>query len=307
MDIFSFYRLMNNISITTTWVPLTTSSAFRGIFVGNNYTISGVDNLGAVNNVYIGLFGNNVGTIKNLTVSGTLTPNYENTIYIGLIAGFNNGTINNCHSSGSVNVNGKDTKKTSIFEIGKDIGYVFQNPDHQIFADTVYDEVAFSPKIRGCSKEEIDKRVKEALKSVDMEGYEQEDPFSLTKGERQRIAVASILSARPKVIILDEPTTGLDYKEQRRMMELVKKLNESGHTIIMITHTMWVVAEYAHRVAVIKDGLMTMYGKTREVFKREEELLESYLKTPHIVNMSNMLGNTVLSVKEMIACTKGAE
>lgn len=210
-------------------------------------------------------------------------------------------------TSGSVVVNGKDTKNTSIFEIGKEIGYVFQNPDHQIFADTVYDEVAFSPKIRGCSKEEIDERVKEALKSVDMEGYEKEDPFSLTKGERQRIAVASILSARPKVIILDEPTTGLDYKEQRRMMELVKKLNESGHTIIMITHTMWVVAEYAHRVAVIKDGLMTMYGKTREVFKREEELLESYLKTPHIVNMSNMLGNTVLSVKEMIACTKGAE
>lgn len=209
-------------------------------------------------------------------------------------------------TSGSVNVNGKDTKTTSIFEIGKDIGYVFQNPDHQIFADTVYDEVAFSPKIRGCSKEEIDKRVKEALKSVDMEGYEGEDPFSLTKGERQRIAVASILSARPKVIILDEPTTGLDYKEQRRMMELVKKLNESGHTIIMITHTMWVVAEYAHKVAVFNDGLMSMYGRTREVFKRERELLDSYLKTPHIVNMSNMLGNTILSVKEMTECTKGA-
>ncbi|MDF2673342.1 MAG: transporter related [Clostridiales bacterium] len=208
-------------------------------------------------------------------------------------------------TTGSVIVNGKDTKSTSIFEIGKEVGYVFQNPDHQIFADTVYDEVAFSPKIRGCSKEDIDSRVKEALKAVDMEGYEQEDPFSLTKGERQRIAVASILSARPKVIILDEPTTGLDYKEQRQMMELVKKLNESGHTIIMITHTMWVVSEYAHRVAVIKDGLMTMYGRTRNVFEKEEELLDSYLKTPHIVNLSNMLGNTVLSINEMIECTKG--
>lgn len=208
-------------------------------------------------------------------------------------------------TSGSVVVNGKDTKNTSIFEIGKDIGYVFQNPDHQIFADTVYDEVAFSPKIRGCAKEEIEQRVKEALKAVAMEGYEKEDPFSLTKGERQRIAVASILSARPRVIILDEPTTGLDYKEQRQMMELVKKLNESGHTIIMITHTMWVVSEYAHRVAVIKDGMMTMYGRTREIFKREEELLNSYLRTPHIVNLSNMLGKTVLSVQEMTECTKG--
>ena len=207
-------------------------------------------------------------------------------------------------TGGSVLVNGKNTKSTTIFEIGKDVGYVFQNPDHQIFADTVYEEVAFSPKIRGCSKEEIDKRVKEALKSVDMEGYENEDPFSLTKGERQRIAVASVLSARPKVIILDEPTTGLDFKEQRQMMELVKKLNEDGHTIIMITHTMWVVSEYAHKVAVVKDGEITMYGNTREVFKNEQKLLDSYLKTPHIVNLSNKLGKTILSIDEMIRCTK---
>lgn len=208
---------------------------------------------------------------------------------------------------GSVTVKGKDTKSTSIFEIGKEIGYVFQNPDHQIFAETVYEEVAFSPKIRGCSKDEIDIRVKEALRSVDMDGYEKEDPFSLSKGERQRIAVASILSARPKIIILDEPTTGLDYKEQRKMMELVKKLNDDGHTIIMITHTMWVVAEYAHRVAVIKDGLMTMCGTTREIFKRERELSDSFLKTPHIVNLSNKLGKTVLSIEEMVKCTKGVK
>lgn len=210
-------------------------------------------------------------------------------------------------TNGSVIVNGKDTKNTTIFEIGKEIGYAFQNPDHQIFADTVYEEVAFSPKIRGCSKEEMDERVKEALRAVDMEGYEEEDPFSLTKGGRQRIAVASILSARPKVIILDEPTTGLDYKEQRQMMELIKKLNESGHTIIMITHTMWVVSEYAHRVAVVNDGEIKMYGNTREVFKNEEDLLESYLKTPHIVSLSNKLGKTMLSVDEMIRCTKGAK
>ncbi|WP_066505845.1 ABC transporter ATP-binding protein [Abyssisolibacter fermentans] len=208
-------------------------------------------------------------------------------------------------TDGDVVVCGKNTKESSIFEIGKEVGYVFQNPDHQIFADTVYDEVAFSPKIRGCSKEEIDIRVKEALRAVEMEGYEKEDPFTLTKGERQRIAVASILSARPKVIILDEPTTGLDYKEQRAMMELIKKLNEEGHTIIMITHTMWVVSEYAHRVAVVKDGKIEMYGKTRDVFSKEKELLDLYLKTPHIVSLSNKIGKTLLSIDEMIKCTKG--
>jgi cobalt transport protein ATP-binding subunit len=207
-------------------------------------------------------------------------------------------------TGGQVKVYGKDTREHSIYEIGKDISYVFQNPDHQIFSDTVFEEVAFSPKMRGFTKEEIEKRVKEALKAVDMEGYEEQDPFSLTKGERQRIAVASVLSAQPRIIILDEPTTGLDFKEQRQMMELVKRLNENGHTIIMITHTMWVVAEYAHKVAVIKDGEFTMYGRTREVFQQEDKLAESYLKTPHIVNLGNLLGRTVLSIDELLFCTQ---
>jgi energy-coupling factor transport system ATP-binding protein len=208
-------------------------------------------------------------------------------------------------SKGEVAVYGKNTKEHSIFEIGKEIGYVFQNPDHQIFSDTVYDEVAFSPKIRGCGEEEVRRRVGEALESVELTGYEEADPFSLSKGERQRVAVASVLSARPKSIILDEPTTGLDFKEQRRMMELIRKLNEAGHTIIMITHTMWVVAEYAHRVAVIKDGRLLMDGPTREVFAREGELTASYLKTPHIVSLSNLLGKTLLSINEMKLCTGG--
>ena len=137
-----------------------------------------------------------------------------------------------------------------------------------------------------------------------MEGFEKEDPFSLSKGERQRIAVASILAARPKVIILDEPTTGLDYKEQKRMMELVKKLNESGHTIVMITHTMWIVSEYAHKVAVMKDGKIEMYGKVRDVFREDEKFFQLFLKTPPIVSMSNRLGKTFLSVEEMVSCTR---
>jgi len=212
-----------------------------------------------------------------------------------------NGLLN--PSEGDIVICNKNTKENSIFEIGKDIGYVFQNPDHQIFADTVEEEVGFSPKIRGCSKEEVAIRIKEALKAVDMEGFEEKDPFSLTKGERQRIAVASVLSARPKIIILDEPTTGLDYTEQKKMMELIKKLNESGHTIIMITHTMWVVSEYAHSVAVIKDGKMESLGSTREIFSKEKELANAFLKVPHICSMGNLLGKTVLSIDEMNSIT----
>jgi energy-coupling factor transport system ATP-binding protein len=206
-------------------------------------------------------------------------------------------------SRGEVVICGKNTREHAIFEIGKQIGYVFQNPDHQIFSDTVYDEVAFSPKMRGCAAEEIDARVSEALAAVELSGYEDADPFSLSKGERQRVAVASILSSRPKIIVLDEPTTGLDYKAQRRMMDLIKKLNTAGHTIIMITHTMWVVAEYAHRMVVIENGQLIMDGTTRQVFAREQALQAAHLKAPDIVSLSNRLGSTLLSVEEMKHCT----
>ncbi|HBS60527.1 MAG TPA: cobalt ABC transporter ATP-binding protein, partial [Firmicutes bacterium] len=101
----------------------------------------------------------------------------------------------------------------------------------------------------------------------------------------------------------DEPTTGLDYQEQRRMMELVKRLNEKGHTIIMITHTMWVVAEYAHRIALMRNGLLTMCGATRAVLRAEGELASACLKVPQIVKLSNLLGHTALSVEELLYCT----
>ena len=107
-------------------------------------------------------------------------------------------------------------------------------------------------------EDEIKERVEEALAAVGLEGRGDEDPFGLTKGERQRVAVASVLAVRPEVLILDEPTTGLDYAEQRSMMDLVKGLNEAGSTIIAVTHTMWVVAEYAHRAAVMKEGRIAL-------------------------------------------------
>ena len=207
-------------------------------------------------------------------------------------------------TEGRVTVCGKDTRTHSVFEIGQDIGYVFQNPDHQIFSPTVHDEVAFSPRIRGVSPEEVELRVQEALEAVDIPDYGPRDPFSLSKGERQRVAVASVLSARPKIIVLDEPTTGLDYSGQRKMMELIKKLNEAGHTVVIITHTMWVAAEYAHRVVTIKDGRIGHDGPSREVFSREKELAAWGLKTPSIVSLGNLLGAPVLSAEELAYCTK---
>jgi cobalt transport protein ATP-binding subunit len=207
-------------------------------------------------------------------------------------------------TEGSVRVDGEETVKQGIRLLGQRVGYVFQNPDHQIFSDTVADEVAFGPKIREMEEDEIEERVKEALAAVGMEGRGDEDPFGLTKGERQRVAVASVLAVRPEVLILDEPTTGLDYAEQQSMMDLVKRLNEGGSTIIAVTHTMWVVAEYAHRAVVVRDGKMFLSGTVREVFAEEEKVRDASLRPPHIVSLGNSMGFPVLSVEEMLKVTE---
>ena len=209
-------------------------------------------------------------------------------------------------TEGTALVDGEETTKQGLRRLGQTVGYVFQNPDHQIFSDTVFDEVAFGPKIRDMDEGEVKERVEEALAAVSLDGRGDEDPFGLTKGERQRVAVASVLAVRPEVLILDEPTTGLDYAEQRSMMDLVRRLNEAGSTIIVVTHTMWVVAEYAHRAAVIRDGRVAMQGTVREVFAEEDELRDAALRPPHIVSFGNALGYPVLSVEEMLKVTEEA-
>jgi energy-coupling factor transport system ATP-binding protein len=209
-------------------------------------------------------------------------------------------------TEGTALVDGEETTKQGLRRLGQTVGYVFQNPDHQIFSDTVFDEVAFGPKIRDMDEGEIEERVEEALAAVSLDGRGDEDPFGLTKGERQRVAVASVLAVRPEVLILDEPTTGLDYAEQRSMMDLVRSLNESGSTIIAVTHTMWVVAEYAHRAVVIREGRVAMQGTVREVFAEEDELRDAALRPPHIVAFGNALGYPVLSVEEMLKVTEEA-
>jgi len=203
-------------------------------------------------------------------------------------------------TSGKVEIFGKNTREITRSDLGRIVGYVFQNPDHQIFADTVWEEVSFGPKNYGLSKEEIEENVKQALSSVHLKGYEKMDPFTLTKGERQRVAVASVLAVKPQIIILDEPTTGLDYRQQKSMMEMICDLNKKGHTIVIITHSMKTVAKYANRTIVLDDGRLLMDDLTREVFSKEEDLRKVCLKPPQITGFGNKLGVTVLNVDEMI-------
>ncbi|MBU1682373.1 ATP-binding cassette domain-containing protein [Patescibacteria group bacterium] len=243
----------------------------------------------AINNINLDIYEGEIVAIVGQNGSGKTT----------LAKTFNGLLI---PTNGDVMVNGLHTKEQGVFKIGQKVGYVFQNPDHQIFSELVYDEVAFGPRLRKVPEEEVKKTVKDALEAVGLTGFEEEDPFSLTKSGRQRVAVASVLAIHPEVLILDEPTTGLDYKEQRSMMDMVRRLNEQGSTIIFVTHHMWVVAEYAQKVFVIKDGRILLDGTTREIFAQEETLKTSYLRPPHFVQFSNQLGKTFLSPEEMISC-----
>jgi len=204
--------------------------------------------------------------------------------------------------AGEVRVAGAETRRQSALQLGRQVGYVFQNPDHQIFADTVREEVGFGPRNFGLPADEVARRVTESLAAVGMEGLEEADPFSLTKGERQRIAVASALASRPKVLILDEPTTGLDYRQNVGMMELLRRLNDSGHTIIIVTHAMWVAAEYAHRAVLLSRGRVLLDAPMREAMARTDELAQAHLVAPQAVRLGAALGGVTLSASELAGC-----
>ena len=207
---------------------------------------------------------------------------------------------------GRVSVRGLSTTEQTLLELGRTVAYVFQNPDHQIFSETVFDEVAFGLRQRKMRDQEIKEHVEQALAAVGLTGFELEDPFSLTKSGRKRVAVASVLALKPDVLILDEPTTGLDYSEQRSMMEMIRNLNEQGCTIIFITHHMWIVAEYAHRVLVLKEGQTLMEGTPREIFAKQG-LADAALNPPRVTAFSAALGKTMLSIDELALCTLKGE
>lgn len=209
-------------------------------------------------------------------------------------------------TQGELLVAGKPTRAQSRRELAGRVGYVFQNPDHQIFADTIFDEVAFGPRNFGLAQAEIGERVSQALEAVGLSGREQEDPFSLTKGERQRVAVASMLAARPEIMVFDEPTTGLDYRESRGMMALISDLHAAGHTIVIITHSMWVVSEYAQRAVLMHAGKILAEGPVRVLLGQPEVLAQASLIAPPIAQLGAALGWPFRSVAEAVRVLKGS-
>src|SRR5260370_14065087 len=169
-------------------------------------------------------------------------------------------------------LSGRDRATLRPAETAQEVGYVFQNPDHQIFAATVEDEVAFGPRNFELDQTEVERRCAEVLEAVNLADARDRDPLLLSNGERQRLAVASVLALRPRLRILDEPTTGLDYREQRRMMALVSELNRSGIAIVIITHTPWLLAADTRRGVLLRQGAGVFDGGRRELFAPEEVL-----------------------------------
>ena len=167
---------------------------------------------------------------------------------------------------GQIIVNGHDTRETKVADLVSDVGYVFQNPDHQLFANTVEDELRFSLRVRVLSAEEVERRIADTLGIVGLEGLRDRHPFSLSRGQRQNLAVATALIHDPKLILLDEPTTGQDRRNLSGLLGMLSRLNQEGNTTIMITHDMDIVAAYATRVIVMADGQIIFDGHPRDVF-----------------------------------------
>ncbi|MCA9472758.1 MAG: energy-coupling factor transporter ATPase [Nitrospirales bacterium] len=209
---------------------------------------------------------------------------------------------------GEVFVGGRSTKTTSMSELSRLVGYVFQNPDHQIFAETVWQEVEFGVKNFGFPRSECEQRVADALEAVglDVDYYRSQDPFSLTKGERQRIAVASILATKPDILIFDEPTTGLDAQEIEQMMNMIFFLHQQGHTILMITHMIHLVATYSTRCILMHEGRVIADDTTRAVFSNPSHLHRASLEVPALTTFSQRWGCTLLTVDEIKAAMEAS-
>jgi energy-coupling factor transport system ATP-binding protein len=194
-------------------------------------------------------------------------------------------------TSGDVIVDGLNTKTTSIVQMVRRVGYVFQNPDHQLFNNNCWDEIAYGPRNIQLDETEVKARVEEAAGVVGLpKEYFSEHPFFLPKGLRQRVAIASILALKPKAIIVDEPTTGQDLKQSLEIMDFLVDLHEQhGHIIVIITHDMPIVARYARRVIAMGLAEILADGPTAEVFSHPELLAKTFIEPPQITQLAQQV------------------
>jgi len=202
---------------------------------------------------------------------------------------------------GRVLYRGRDVRAIPARQRAREIGFVFQHPDHQIFAATVAAEVAFGPRNIGLPQEVVAERVETSLEVTGLSGSRQEDPFVLTKGERQRLALASILACEPSIIIMDEPTTGLDLRQQASVMDLLHRLQERGHTIVIITHALWLLRPPVGRVLVMIDGRVAADGPPPDVLTDEDLMTRAGLRMPDLARLARLRRTRLVTQESWLA------
>ncbi len=191
-------------------------------------------------------------------------------------------------SAGDVLVLDKNTKKEKVSNLAKHIGFLFQNPDRQICCGTVREEIAFSLRNNKVSEAEIKTRVENTIKEF---GFNPDtEPFNMSRGQRQRLCLACLIALKPEILILDEPTTGLDYRECMEVMEKIRQLNENGTTVIMVCHDMEVVLDFAKKIIVMNRGEILGEGPARKVLNDDTLLNKARLLPPQIAQVAKLLG-----------------
>ena len=205
--------------------------------------------------------------------------------------------------AGRVWVYGTDTEKATVGKLAHTVGYAFQNPDHQIFCATTREEIGFGPRNLGLDAAEVQARTEETLQAFGLLDYADAPPAVLGFGLRRKVSIAAVYAMHPRILILDEPVAGLDARSARELLALVAELHVKGHTIILVTHNMRLVAERAQQTLVMQDGRVLAYGPTRQVLRRIEALRQAKIAPPQVTQLGRRLakqgfGDGILTVNE---------
>lgn len=192
---------------------------------------------------------------------------------------------------GRVLIDGVDTRDASVAELARSVGLVFQNPDRQLFSETVREEVAFALRNFGFSEEIVSKRVERILGMLDLSEYADTSPFLLSGGERKRVALASVLVWDPKHVVLDEPTIGQDYLQKERLRDFIMQINDQGKTVVIVTHDVEFVAEAKPRVVLMSKGEIVGDGRAEEVLSDRDLVDRASLIRPQISELADSLSD----------------
>lgn len=204
---------------------------------------------------------------------------------------------------GQVRLDGEDMANLPVYQLAHQVGYVFQNPDHQIFSPTIREEISIGPRNLGLTDDEIADRVEWALALFGLEPHAERQPAILSFGLRRQVSIAAALAMRTPIVVLDEPTAGLDQRGITQMMSQIDTLHQANHTVILITHDMRLVAEYVPRSIVLHQGQCLVDGPTRHVFQLTDLLAQTHLDLPQITTLSRQLNMATEALTVPEFCT----